>query len=53
MEKYILVEEKDRYSLIGHVITLIEKGWKPQGGVSVYTYGSERFYTQAMIKHEE
>jgi hypothetical protein len=45
--KYILIRENSEKQLDQKVNSLFERGWIPQGGISVSNNG---FYVQAMIK---
>jgi hypothetical protein len=53
MDKYKIVENSDRYNLTKEVNNLIERGWRPQGGVSfVYHSAYRETWAQAMVKEQ-
>jgi hypothetical protein len=53
MDKYRIVESNNRYDLTKEVNDLIERGWRPQGGVSfVYHSAYKETLAQAMVKEQ-
>jgi hypothetical protein len=53
MDKYRIVENSCRYDLAKEVDDLIERGWRPQGGVSfVYHSAYKETWAQAMVKEQ-
>jgi hypothetical protein len=51
MLTYKILERSALYQLENIVLSFIEKGYIPQGGVShVYTYDTGHVYIQAMVK---
>jgi hypothetical protein len=50
---YRIVESSNRYDLATEVNDLIERGWRPQGGVSLaYHSGYKETWAQAMVKEQ-
>jgi len=48
---YLIIEENSAAGLQNKVQQLIIEGWKPQGGLSVATYGAGNWwYYQAMVR---
>lgn len=48
--EYRIVSETNAYDLAKSVTGLIRDGWKPQGGVSVFTAGFREYFFQAVVK---
>lgn len=48
--EYIIIERDDVDDLSEKINSLMEDGWKPQGGVSAYSFDLHYYYCQAMIR---
>jgi len=51
---YLVVQETSVHSLVDRVRRLMNKGWRPQGGVSTLNFGTDTssilYYFQAMVR---
>jgi Domain of unknown function (DUF1737) len=49
--EYAIVEGHTTTELLKEVVEWIARGWKPQGGIAVLTYGGPTRFFQAMIRN--
>lgn len=51
IEDYYIVKESSSYQLAKEVLVWIERGYKPQGGVGMVSFGfGSECWVQAMVK---